>query len=161
MEFFAFPENVQHSPKCSTANQCVSIPFTAARQTNPHTTDLELGNDKVSWLMAFVDTSTTEFRTLTWTHHCEVSLFCHKKCIQCSGPRKRKSMECHGTVSAQRHGKHHKKCFISKAHWHRKLRLRKCIKFRGSITEGKGWPSSLLTFAITHKVNLHNIGNEL
>ena len=65
MEFFAFPENVEYRTKCLTANQCVSIPFTTAQQTNPHTTDLELGNDKVSWLMAFVDTSTTEFGTLT------------------------------------------------------------------------------------------------
>lgn len=65
MEFFAFPENVQYRPKRLTAYQCVSFPFTTAQQTNPHTTDLELGNDKVSWLMAFVDRSTTEFRTLT------------------------------------------------------------------------------------------------
>jgi len=64
MEFFAFPENLQYRPICLTANQCVSISFTTAQQTNPHTTDLELGNDKVSWLMAFVETSTTEFRTL-------------------------------------------------------------------------------------------------
>jgi hypothetical protein len=55
MEFFAFPENVEYRPKSLEADQCVSIPFTTAQQTNPHTTDLELGNNKVSRLMAFAE----------------------------------------------------------------------------------------------------------
>lgn len=162
MEFFAFPGNIQYRPKCLKTNQCCSIPFTTAQQTNPQTTDLELGHDKVSWLMAFVDTSTTEFLTLTWTHHCEVSLYFIKTAFNAQVHVKVKvrnalvESQHYDTETAIKKKK-------SKAHRHRKLQLRKCLNFGGSIIERTGWLSSILTFTKTHTVpaNLHNTGNEI